>query len=590
MGDYLLVCALDGEEEARGQASLTRRLARLARAHDMDVTELGPGGWLAAGGPCPARVTTVSNWRLVGDVLNRRAPTLPACAPDDPWAYERKLVARFWGRYIGVQFGPRGRPTALLRDPSGALECVAWKQDGLLLAASAAFPWLLDACRPRWLINRARLDLALRDPLAAGAPLILDGPVALPPGTVQPLPLDASLVEIWTPALPARRSLAPWPGIEEAAARLREAVDEAVTGLAGLSAPLAAEVSGGLDSSIVAAALVKGDRKAVRLWLNAHGDTPESDERLYLARLAARLDIAPASVPHLRAPMTCESLDALSAGFRPGLNALDQAHQTDWAHRIRAVGAEALMTGRGGDAILLQNATADVFVDLWRARGWRSLLDADARELAAANEASLWTFALQARRRAWSAHPRLQRPHALLKPAAGLMEPHPWVRDWDDYGPAKALQIAGLVDSVARHEPSALTPFVDVRNPLCAQPVVEACLSLPAPVLTLGGRDRGLARHAFRDRLPIEIIERRSKGDMTRLYGRLVHDSLDFLRPWLLEGRLAGLGLLDVDAADLALTREALLWRGGYSAVMVLAAFEGWVRHWEARLAAPAAR
>ena len=156
--------------------------------------------------------------------------------------------------------------------------------------------------------------------------------------------------------------------------------------------------------------------------------------------------------------------------------------------------------------------------------------------------------------------------------------------------PAKALQIAGLVDSVARHEPSALTPFVDVRNPLCAQPVVEACLSLPTPILTLGGRDRGLARHAFRDRLPIEIIERRSKGDMTRLYGRLVHDSLDFLRPWLLEGRLAGLGLLDVDAADLALTREALLWRGGYSAVMVLAAFEGWVRHWEARLAAPAAR
>lgn len=77
---------------------------------------------------------------------------------------------------------------------------------------------------------------------------------------------------------------------------------------------------------------------------------------------------------------------------------------------------------------------------------------------------------------------------------------------------------------------------------------------------------------------------------MTRLYGRLVHDSLDFLRPRLLEGRLAGLDLLDVEAAKLAFTREALLWRGGYSAVMVLAAFEGWVRHWEARLAASAAR
>ncbi|WP_371514672.1 asparagine synthase-related protein [Brevundimonas denitrificans] len=64
-------------------------------------------------------------------------------------------------------------------------------------------------------------------------------------------------------------------------------MDEAVGGLAGLSGPLAAEVSGGLDSSIVAASLVRHAPEAVCLWLNATGSTPESDERAY-ARLLGR--------------------------------------------------------------------------------------------------------------------------------------------------------------------------------------------------------------------------------------------------------------------------------------------------------------
>lgn len=158
---------------------------------------------------------------------------------------------------------------------------------------------------------------------------------------------------------------------------------------------------------------------------------------------------------------------------------------------------------------------------------------------------------------------------------------HPWLRNWDDFGPAKAFQIAGLADSVSRHEPSALSRAVDVRNPLCAQPVIEACLALPASLLTTGGRERGLARHAFRNRLPAEIIERRSKGDMTRTYGRMIHDSLDVLRPWLIDGRLAALGVIDAAATDRELTRETLLWRGKYSTIILAAAFEAWVRTWE---------
>ena len=102
-------------------------------------------------------------------------------------------------------------------------------------------------------------------------------------------------------------------------------------------------------------------------------------------------------------------------------------------------------------------------------------------------------------------------------------------------------------------------------HPLCSQPVVEACLALPTALLTAGGRDRGLARKAFRERLPDTIVNRRSKGEMTRIYGRLIVDNLDILRPWLIDGRLAALGLIDRATAETELTPEALIWRGQHS-------------------------
>ena len=102
--------------------------------------------------------------------------------------------------------------------------------------------------------------------------------------------------------------------------------------------------------------------------------------------------------------------------------------------------------------------------------------------------------------------------------------------------------------------------------------------------LTLGRRDRALARHAFADRLPAPLVVRRTKGEMTAFYGHLIADSLDLLRPWLLDGRLAAMGLIDAARADAALSRPALAWRGGYVDIMTTAAIEGCVRTWERRL------
>ncbi len=581
MSDYLVVARPSLDRAAHG---LSRQLADEARVEGWHVRPMNAHAWLAVRGPGTLRTLDVGGWTLIGDVFDRNSPALPDTDATDPWAYERKLIARFWGRFIGVSFGPDHQIAALLRDPSGAMECVAWTEAGLDFVSSSAPDWLIRRLGPAWRIDVERLARTLHDPVAATGPLLLDGPLALEPGTLQPFPMDRPSVTLWRPTDIARRSLLCPPPIDDAVTRLRDAIDEAVDGLRSLPGPIAAEVSGGLDSSIVAASLARNGADSIELWINACGSTPEADERSYVGALGKKLGFEPFVVPHATGAMSAMELERASQDFRPGLNGLDQAHDADWADRLTQAGVAAVMTGKGGDSILLQRATPAVFADLWKARSWLALWSPDVRELAAANECSIWSMISLARRHRSRAHVWPVRDHPLLSAPSTLPIAHPWLVDCGAFGPAKALQIAGVADSVSRHGPSILTKAVDVRHPLCAQPVIEACLALPTSLLTVGGRDRGLARRAFRDRLPLEILDRRSKGDMTSIYGRMVLDNLQVLRPWLLDGRLAALGVIDRVAAEQELTHEALLWRGRYSTIMVAAAYEGWVRAWEGRL------
>lgn len=583
MGGYLIVQACSRAPSCR---ALVHDLRDLAEVNGWTSRDLGPHGWIATTGPHPADVREIGGWTLIGDVMDRRRPVFPPDRDNDPWSYEIKMLARLWGRFIGVRFSPDASLDAVLRDPSGALDCVAWRHEDLLFIASSPPAWLLTRLPPDWRLSPDRLLQALRNPAMALEQPLFDGPVAVAPGSVQPLPLDTPQVPLWSASSFARRSLAETRSPEQAATDLKAAVQEAVSGLAGLSAPLASEMSGGLDSSLVAAALVETGHE-VKLWLNTYGQTPESDERRWTTPLAARLGVDLTSVPHAVASLTPAVLECANTGFRPGLAALDTAHDLDWGVRLAEAGVMALMTGKGGDSVLMQGAGSDVFTDLWLQTGWRSLLSSDGRAVALASERSLWSLAADARRfRRHGAHPPAHED-GLFPPSPETRLHRRWRRHAAAFGPAKAWQMAGIRDNISRHGPSRLTETIDVRHPLCSQPVFETCLALPARLLVHDGRDRGLARMAFSESLPPEILDRHSKGDMSRVYGKIVLDHLDFLRAWLMEGRLAALGVIDIEGTSRLLTRESLIWRGRYGPVLTAAAFEAWVRVWERRLASP---
>lgn len=576
MGAYLL-CSRSADCPA--DHPLSAALRRETEAAGMEVADLSDNTWLAIAGPGAPRVRTVGPWLLIGDVFNRHHPGFRGFHHEGPADYEKKLLARFWGRFVGVRLDSRGRLAGLLRDPSGALDCIWWTRASLTLVASDIPDWLTRAAGAGWRINPARVEAALHDPYSCSGELLLDGPTALLPGTMQDFPGEAPIV-LWRPDW-ISRSARPMPD-EAAADLLRDAVDQTVAGVIETGGVLAAEISGGLDSGIVAAALARAGRDRVRLWLNAWGPDAAADERPWAELLAGRLGVRATSVPRATGRLTREGLEALAPGVRPGLAALDGLHDADWARRFVAAGVDTVVTGKGGDAMFIQPADPGVFLDIRQERGRRALVSPALANLARWNERSVWTLLRLLRtRRPLSA----DEPNPLLAPRRAPDHPrHPWLREIGDLGPSRRRQILGLVQGCTLHGPSLQTRAVSVVHPLLAQPVTEACLSIPIGQLTLGRRDRALARQAFADRLPEALVARRTKGEMTAFYGRLIADALDLLRPWLLEGRLADMGLIDRERAGAALTRESLAWRGGYVDIITTAAIEAWVRAWERRL------
>lgn len=481
-------------------------------------------------------------------------------ALDGPGA--RRLMREVWGRYVVIRNAAAG-PTAW-RDPSGAVECVGWRREGVGLfagAPAAAF----DALLPDDLeVDEARVRLMTDQPGEFRHALALTGLEPVAPGGRLTLGREgASHDQAWRPAEVYRRR-GPPPAPEQ----MREGVVAVVRALAGSDRSWIAELSGGLDSAVVAAALSPGQRGRVRQWVNHHVADPEGDERVYAGAVAGRLGIALTEAAREAIPLTEPLFARAAAGFRPSLNDLDPGYNDDIAGRVAGEDAWGSLTGQGGDAVFFQMGTPHIGVDELFERGLR------------ARPAVLGRVARWTRRSAWpSTWISAWRDHRRERRAWD----HPWLEDLRGVPPAKARQINALAYCQAFQAEAVRGRRGPVVHPLLSQPLMELGLGMSAVDLTWGGRDRAALRRAFAADLPEILIARRSKGEVGAFYGRMVADSLPFLREYLLGGALAGAGLLDRARWEARLDADDLLWRGGYGVILSLALTEAWYRCWRSR-------
>jgi asparagine synthase (glutamine-hydrolysing) len=124
-------------------------------------------------------------------------------------------------------------------------------------------------------------------------------------------------------------------------------------------------------------------------------------------------------------------------------------------------------------------------------------------------------------------------------------------------------------------DPPRIAPFL-------SQPVIETCLRIPTYLQMLGRRDRALARMAFADVLPREILERRSKGGAEQLAQRILARNASFVRECLLEGQLVKQRIIDRQRLEAALTNGPSAGRVGSVPLFDLLGMELWLQSWAA--------
>ena len=375
----------------------------------------------------------------------------------------------------------------------------------------------------------------------------LDGVSELRPGTsVEFLSGEPVVQTIWTPwrsvALPDLRPVA------ELAPDLERRIVGSVCAWCGNRGAILLELSGGLDSSIVAAALVATDAPFSAVTYvspGAHGD-----ERRYARAVAQHCRVGIREMPHDDGAIDLISLPRILHA-RPAaygvLGGIDDAFEAAFP-----AADVAIFGGIGGDNVFDFDTSVAPILDAFGHFGPRRPAFETMRNVARAGEATIW----EAARLTWRAArdgPGGWRRETGFCLADVLPSSRP-VHAWDE-GEADATRgkrnhvralrrILDFVDRPRRWRDR------DVVAPLLSQPVVEFCLAVPSWAWVKGGRDRAVARAAFASRLPPEIVWRRGKGRLDSLctasYLRQRADLTDLL----LGGRLADRGLLDRPAIE----------------------------------------
>lgn len=491
--------------------------------------------------------------KLFGSGSATRVEGLPG-APLDAHGTNGTFAEQYWGDYVAIAGDAGGARLATFRAPSGGVHGFRTRVDEVLfLASNVELLRDLEIITPAidWAFVAHHLAFSHLHGRATGIPGIsevLPGEMVIDAGT------ERERHVLWSPwsfTAPERRI----DDRDEAARHVHDAVGRAVTALVEPGARVALELSGGLDSSIVAAALASAGRSAVGINLVTPGG--DGDERSYARAVSEKTGIRLIEAPIAGDIDLTEVQPRLDA--RPGMLAMLRLADRSLAAIGAAERVSAFVNGTGGDCVFCSLGSSAPAADRLRAHGLGAGFARTIADVARVHDSNIWKVARMTMRRvrraraspAWPRNSHFLAEHRLPRAPAS----HSWLDE-----PAGALDgsrahVHAILASYAHLDGYGRHTVAPSLVPLLAQPVVEACLSIPSWLWVAGGRDRAVARAAFRRELPAIVAERRSKGAMDAFCARTFETNRARLRPFLLDGLVANAGLLDRDAIDTYLAR-----------------------------------
>ncbi len=528
---------------------------------------------------------------VIGDLFDRSG-SRPVAAIADSVAARLDtspdvLVEDFWGSYLAILAGADG--SRILRDPTGLMPCYIREfEDNIFLASDLA---TLEAARlgPS-AVDWDRLSEFLQAPGIRRRATCLAGLDELPPGVLTCYGSEGrSERRLWTPwtFTDAERRISS----DRAVPALRDSVCSSVAAIGGGFDNIVVGMSGGLDSSVVCAALAAAGQRFTALTMYA--DDPSGDERAY-ARLVAKrtnagllehryeveqIDLSKSGSTHLPRPVGRQFMQEIERAYRA---------------EVGAHGFDAIFTGNGGDNVFCYLHSAAPIVDRLRSAHERRGVARTFVDMCRITQCDLATMmratmSLLVRRspRGPSSDMRLidaERQGTEQSPVlTPYLEDVVGCQDRTARLPGKRAHIDLIVriqNHVEGYDRSVLPPAIPV---LLAQPIVETCLRIPTWDWCRGGINRAIAREAFSALLPAPVIARRSKSGPESLTAEVFELGRPVLRDILLGGALRDNRIIDAAAVEAALddpgvTRGQLLYR-----LLELAEAEAWVRSWDGR-------
>jgi asparagine synthase (glutamine-hydrolysing) len=333
-----------------------------------------------------------------------------------------------------------------------------------------------------------------------------------------------------------------------------------------------------LDSSIVAACL--RDTAARVACCNLVTPVPGADERRYASLMA--------DVLHVKLHVERLGFARTPLDFRPPPNTVApstwflQHAANELSEAIGTqLGVNSFFSGGGGDTVFCYTRTAAPAADAFRERGTIAGIRA-VRNLAELHQCTFWKAGKLALRKLLAPPKPPRKPDISFLSATlahEVLEPHPWFATPRDVLAGDRERIFDLAGTQVFRDGLARGARRHLRMPLLSQPVLEACLKVPSWMWIAEGRNRAVARDAFEDTLPPDILHRRSKGTFMNYSGAVYRQNKDLLKEYLLTGQLEGKGLLDADALRKFFDRDLAARDDRFMRIFDLCAAESWVRH-----------
>jgi asparagine synthase (glutamine-hydrolysing) len=462
----------------------------------------------------------------------------------------RTLASRYWGDYIAFILDADRGARYFFKAPCGSLPCHFTEHGGVQLIFSC-----LGDCRElglrfpvNWTFVRKSIasgSREVREPSLLGVSTVYRGECIR-------FNREARLESrsgYWQPDFAAVDLVEP----DVAQQMMRATVLSCVHSLAMGHESVLAQVSGGLDSSIVLGCLGAMTRRPQITCYTLFMPNSVCDERRWARQVARPFGYRQIEAPLEPEKLVYANLPALGASVEPA------SYFTRWqkgpVERELAAryGAAVMFNGEGGDAVFCSTSYVFAVDHCLRRYGLSFRTLRTAAQVARRRDRTVWNILGKALAREMlgeSTHDRQR----TLEPFSRLVSSE--VREASSMNLETLLRMGPLAfalnfyDASASHHDAA--PYA--ASPLCSQPVVELCARIPVDVHFADGRNRGLARRAFAAEVPEPILRRQWKDRPLLQLGEVIALNLPFIREHLLEGRLVKERLLNRAAVEQALS------------------------------------